>query len=688
MLGYGGPLGGRPLGGILLAALGPSLSPAAATLTATTAAPSVALNLSVPAASLTLAADAPTAGISFGLSPAAAAIARTSAVPIIGVGTGVSPGAGTLTLSAAAPTEAFTLPQASAAIGITTAAPSANISSGLTPVSATLSLAVAAPSLTYAFVATPAAAALTLSTLAPQLTFNFALQPTARALTLATAAPSSSITAGSTPNTATLTLAAAAASLGLGEIPPVRSLSLAVAAPQIAVGIGQQPGARALVLTAVAPTLGLTANISASPSAAALSLSATAPSTTAVLPPPPPAPSPGDHNLVVPMLNLALVPSLPIIIRDPNKRLYIGAETAAFAPGTSTTITLANPLDNSPRPCFQDDGILSGQIVSFVVYDNDVGEHGQYEYDYGTYTVNPVTGVKQLTRNLVRSSTGALLNLTENCVVYLTDEAIPASLFDAQMGTATNRSVTPLNLTQFLLGAAPKLIENLTMSWISTTAVSIDIGAAADSTASVLMRNAAALQKTTSAWAVGTGNGGIDTGTFAANATYHWYLIQRSDTGIVDAIFSLNAATPALPAKYDKYRRIGSLLTATGAAQWRKFFHVDDNQFLLDNPVTDANAITIGTTASLVTVSVPNGIQVRALVDMAATPGNYVLITSPDQTDTAAGVNNFTFFGNSTDYGMASGNYRTNTLRQIRARASGSSTLYLTTHGWIDSRKQ
>ena len=45
------------------------------------------------------------------------------------------------------------------------------------------------------------------------------------------------------------------------------------------------------------------------------------------------------------------------------------------------------------------------------------------------------------------------------------------------------------------------------------------------------MTLAAAISKTTSAWAVGTGNGALDTGTIANSTWYHVYVIERTDTG-------------------------------------------------------------------------------------------------------------------------------------------------------------
>jgi hypothetical protein len=50
---------------------------------------------------------------------------------------------------------------------------------------------------------------------------------------------------------------------------------------------------------------------------------------------------------------------------------------------------------------------------------------------------------------------------------------------------------------------------------------------------------ASAYTKTTGAWAVGSGNGGLDEGSIGASACYHLYTIRRPDTGVTDYLISL-----------------------------------------------------------------------------------------------------------------------------------------------------
>lgn len=73
----------------------------------------------------------------------------------------------------------------------------------------------------------------------------------------------------------------------------------------------------------------------------------------------------------------------------------------------------------------------------------------------------------------------------------------------------------------------------------SSATVTIAPGQAADTTNAVMITLAASLNKTTSAWAVGSGNGSLDEGTIANSKWYRHYLIRRPDTGVVDELCSL-----------------------------------------------------------------------------------------------------------------------------------------------------
>lgn len=100
----------------------------------------------------------------------------------------------------------------------------------------------------------------------------------------------------------------------------------------------------------------------------------------------------------------------------------------------------------------------------------------------------------------------------------------------------------------------------------SANDVDIAVGsAAADTSPYALMQLNTALTKRIDAnWAVGNNQGGLDTGSVSAAATYYIWLIQRSDTLVVDALLSLSATAPTMPAGYDRKRQIGSVVRSSG----------------------------------------------------------------------------------------------------------------------------
>jgi hypothetical protein len=95
------------------------------------------------------------------------------------------------------------------------------------------------------------------------------------------------------------------------------------------------------------------------------------------------------------------------------------------------------------------------------------------------------------------------------------------------------------------------------------TANDIDIAvgvAAHDVSPYNLMQLTSALTKRLdAAWVVGTNQGGLDTGA-VGNNTYYIWLIQRSDTGITDVLFSLSSTAPTMPTNYDRKRLLGTLI--------------------------------------------------------------------------------------------------------------------------------
>lgn len=228
----------------------------------------------------------------------------------------------------------------------------------------------------------------------------------------------------------------------------------------------------------------------------------------------------------------------------------------------------------------------------------------------------------------------------------------------------------------------------------SSATMSIAAGKAQDSTGVQLM-TLTAIAKTTSAWAVGTGNGGLDTGSIANSTWYHFYVIRRPDTGVVDVVFSTSASAPTLPTNYTQYRRIGSGKT-NGSAQWTSFVQ-DGDYFRWLTGVLDVNATNPGTASVSATLSAPTGVNVEAFGQVVLKQTTTVtLLYMRDLAATDEAVSStaapLASIGTDTVNGaLIAGTFslRTNTSAQIGYRlniSDGSVIVRIVTAGWKDSR--
>jgi hypothetical protein len=233
-----------------------------------------------------------------------------------------------------------------------------------------------------------------------------------------------------------------------------------------------------------------------------------------------------------------------------------------------------------------------------------------------------------------------------------------------------------------------------------TNDIDIASGQAIDSTNTRMIERGGTLTKRLdAAWAVGTNQGGLDTGAIA-NDTYHVYAIMRSDTGVSDVLFSVSASAPTMPTNYDFRRRIGSIVRASGAIL--TFSQLGDEFRLkaqrLELAETGGSWAT-GSRTLRTLAGVPAGIQVAPLVGVHSrngTTGNlHWLITSPDDTDEAPSTSaapGFTIrLSTSTTVDDTSPPpLRTNTSRQIGTRPNAvggaADELKIMCRGWIDRR--
>lgn len=231
--------------------------------------------------------------------------------------------------------------------------------------------------------------------------------------------------------------------------------------------------------------------------------------------------------------------------------------------------------------------------------------------------------------------------------------------------------------------------------------ISVAAGNATDSTnaQSITLAAALAQKHVNVAWAAGATAGCLDTGA-VGNATYFIFLILQTTGGSnVDVLCSLSPSAPTMPANYTLKRRIGAVIRAAAA---NVLFVQDGNQFTLNTPVIEQNAVVpANTNAYTVTLAgVPIGIRVKMFGSTALNvTGSSTILLYSDLAiaDTAPGTQIASIqttpisVGVTPNASAAQFAVQTNASGQVRGRVSfrdANTFTYMSTFGWIDPRGQ
>jgi hypothetical protein len=312
-------------------------------------------------------------------------------------------------------------------------------------------------------------------------------------------------------------------------------------------------------------------------------------------------------------------------------------------------------------------GAADGDTVRYVLIDGT-------DIELGTGVIGG--SVTTMTRTVTRSRIGGTAGTTKitlSGTAYLALTAAAADILTPELGK---------NLGH---------LYGLTLSNNTTDATNdIDIaaGEAADADGNLMVLASGITKRLDAAWAVGTGNGGLDTGT-VADAGYHVWLIQRSDTGVVDVLFSTSATSPTMPTSYDRKRRIGWIVRASGAIRG---FIQNGDKFILKTPVAIANAYSLTTTSALFAFIAPGGLSVEvemnALIFGSASISVLVqspLVATQAANSPAGNVSLINVAGSSAANKIL---VTTDTSGQVRAVSSVASgaQFYMIQTGWVDTR--
>jgi hypothetical protein len=167
--------------------------------------------------------------------------------------------------------------------------------------------------------------------------------------------------------------------------------------------------------------------------------------------------------------------------------------------------------------------------------------------------------------------------------------------------------------------------------------VTFSAGRARDSTDTADIVLASAITKQIdAAWSVGTNAGGLDTGSVANNTIYYLWVIKRSDTGVVDALFSASATAPTMPADYDLKQRVGWVRT-NGSANILAFVQApyDIHEIRYVTTIEDVDT-TQGTSSTTRTLSLPPNSLAMFRLNVFRVDGGFNVIVRPlSETDAA-----------------------------------------------------
>lgn len=175
----------------------------------------------------------------------------------------------------------------------------------------------------------------------------------------------------------------------------------------------------------------------------------------------------------------------------------------------------------------------------------------------------------------------------------------------------------------------------------ATNDIDIATGGAMDATNAWFMPLASSLTKRLdAAWAVGTNQGGLDTGSIG-NSDYYIWLIGRTDQTVVDVLYSLSSTAPTMPASYTFKRLIGWFKRVAATIVPFLVYELEGGGITMNwvTPTLDINLANAPTTTRRTdAVKVPLNFATTAHVRVMMidnSSGFNAIVCSPDEADVA-----------------------------------------------------
>lgn len=298
---------------------------------------------------------------------------------------------------------------------------------------------------------------------------------------------------------------------------------------------------------------------------------------------------------------------------------YADAETHVDGVTIVGSGSLADPLRVSPGGtvaaiCADD---AAHDALALCLVSSDAGNIIDIGSDGGLSAVVNIAG------DLLSGAGTGVSPLTIDQNAIMTRETInpPGGEYDANgfrivnlaAGVAATDAVNKGQMDTLLAALSGRFFTGLAISNNSLdTANDIDIATGTYTLGGVAAFNLATLTKRLdAAWALGTGQGGLDTGAKAATSTYHVHVIRRQSDGVTDALFSLSATAPTLPVGWDLMGRVGSIRTngSSNIVQFRQHGKI----FMTEDTASEFFAAATSAYALRTINALPNGVSVDGL---------------------------------------------------------------------------
>lgn len=344
------------------------------------------------------------------------------------------------------------------------------------------------------------------------------------------------------------------------------------------------------------------------------------------------------------------------------------------AGGTANAITVTS---NSPITSY-----ATGQIVGFKAS--------------ATNSAATTLNVNGIGAKAIRSNTPAFDTALAGGEIV--DDGVYVCIYDASLNAAAGGWLLfnpNINLsTKADTTAVGSWIDGLLLSNNTTNPnTHVDFAAGSARSGSSFVTSASTMAKRLNGtWAVGTGNGGLDAGAVAANATYFAYALRKDSDLSFDVVLSTSATiggvTTTLLTGYTIVKQIGVVLT-DGSSVIRPFTMYPRDEYTFTTPIKDAVNLATSTTSALLALTVPNGVKAKAKLRIQFTSTattNALLVHDTAQGTLAAGVTSDGGIAGAiqvaSGFAIGSSEIWTNTSRQVRHVAGAAGNIWVWTDGF------